>query len=44
MEPNYYRLFIDGGFVTDTEVDLLSALHDLCMWLFFSGIERTSSQ
>jgi len=44
MTPEYSRLLIDDFVVPATEVDWLTASLDLCMWLFFSGIERTMSQ
>lgn len=44
MDPEYSRLLIDDFVVPETEVDWLTASLDLCMWLFFSGIERTMSQ
>ncbi|KXL44250.1 hypothetical protein M433DRAFT_68469 [Acidomyces richmondensis BFW] len=44
MDPKYSRLLIDDIVVPETEVDWLTASLDLCMWLFFSGIERTISQ
>lgn len=44
MDPERSRLLIDDFVVPDVNVDWLTANLDLCMWLFFSGIERTMAQ
>lgn len=44
MDPEKSRILIDDFVVPDTKVDWLTASLDLCMWLFFSGIERTMKQ
>jgi len=44
MNPKRSRLLIDDFVVPETKVDWLTASLDMCMWLFFSGIERTRSQ
>ena len=44
MDPKVSRVLIDDYVVPDTKVDWLTASLDMCMWLFFSGIERTMSQ
>ncbi|KAK5128868.1 hypothetical protein LTR85_000201 [Meristemomyces frigidus] len=44
MHPEKSRILIDDFVVPDTKVDWLTASLDMCMWLFFSGIERTMSQ
>ncbi|KAI7207155.1 hypothetical protein KC352_g17838 [Hortaea werneckii] len=44
LDFNHSRIIIDDFVVADTNVDWLTASLDLCMWLFFSGIERTYAQ
>lgn len=44
MDPERSRLLIDDFVVPEVNVDWLTANLDLCMWLFFSGIERTMTQ
>ncbi|KAI7543217.1 hypothetical protein KC331_g7521 [Hortaea werneckii] len=44
LDPEHSRIIIDDFVVADTNVDWLTASLDLCMWLFFSGIERTYAQ
>jgi hypothetical protein len=44
MDPERSRILIDDFVVPDRNVDWLTACLDLCMWMFFSGIERTMTQ
>lgn len=44
MDSEKSCLLIDDFVVPETDVDWMTASLDLCMWLFFSGIERTFSQ
>jgi hypothetical protein len=44
MDPKRSRILIDDFVVSDRNVDWLTACLDLCMWMFFSGIERTMTQ
>ncbi|KAI7372630.1 hypothetical protein KC336_g20600, partial [Hortaea werneckii] len=44
LDFEHSRIIIDDFVVADTNVDWLTASLDLCMWLFFSGIERTYAQ
>jgi hypothetical protein len=44
MDLERSRILIDDFVVPDKKVDWLTACLDMCMWLFFSGIERTMPQ
>ena len=44
IDPERSRILIDDFVVPDKKVDWLTACLDLCMWLFFSGVERTMPQ
>jgi uncharacterized membrane protein YeiH len=44
MDAGRSRILIDDFVVPDKNVDWLTACLDMCMWLFFSGIERTMTQ
>ncbi|KAI7228845.1 hypothetical protein KC343_g5817 [Hortaea werneckii] len=44
LDCEHSRIIIDDFVVADMNVDWLTASFDLCMWLFFSGIERTYAQ
>ena len=44
MDLDGSRILIDDFVVPDKKVDWLTACLDMCMWLFFSGIERTMPQ
>lgn len=44
MDAEKSRILLEEFVVPETEVDWLTASLDLCMWLFFSGMERTMPQ